>query len=268
MSATGGDVCAASAEFSDAIRSGDKPAVERLLDPAFTLIDSSGRLFPRTNASDALSAAQIGPEASVSHHDYGTIALVVRRDTSPQQGELVGVEVWIRDSEAWRALISHQNVVADAGSPSTHPPLTRRPPEAPPPPCDNPLISIPYQPKSEAERDLIASFKALETAVTQNDPETWVAYVADEFVVYRTKQHQTTKAGRAKMLSDQREVNNETFVAEIGWMELWVHGDAAVMRADHVMPGNRRPPYRATRIWVKRGGVWQMAVSQQTTRVK
>jgi hypothetical protein len=37
------------------------------------------------------------------------------------------------------------------------------------------------------------------------------------------------------------------------------------MRADHVMPGNRRPPYRATRVWVKRDGHWQMALSQQTT---
>jgi hypothetical protein len=48
-------------------------------------------------------------------------------------------------------------------------------------------------------------------------------------------------------------------------MKLWVHGDAAVMRADHVMPGKRRPPYRATRIWVKRDGRWQMTMSQQTT---
>ena len=40
-----------------------------------------------------------------------------------------------------------------------------------------------------------------------------------------------------------------------------------VMRADHRMPENRRPPYRATRVWVKRDGRWQMAASQQTTRI-
>ena len=59
---------------------------------------------------------------------------------------------------------------------------------------------------------------------------------------------------------------SETWVAAVEWMNLWVFGDAAVMRADHRMPGARRPPYRATRVWVKRDGRWQMATSQQTTR--
>ena len=57
-------------------------------------------------------------------------------------------------------------------------------------------------------------------------------------------------------------------MAEIERMKLWAFGDAVVMRADHKMPGNRRPPYRATRLWVKRDGRWQMAVSQQTTIAK
>lgn len=48
-------------------------------------------------------------------------------------------------------------------------------------------------------------------------------------------------------------------------MRLWVAGGGAAMQARHPMPGNRRPPYRAARIWVKRDGRWQMAMSQQTT---
>lgn len=260
-------VHAASERFSAAIRDGDKPGVEALLDPAFSFIDASGCLFAGTDAFGALRAAQIGPGASLAFQDYGDVAAFVSRDASPDRGEVVGVEVWVRGGAGWLALVVHQNLIANPGSPSSHPPLTRRPADAPPPPCDNPLKVVPYAPKSQAERDLIASSQALETAVTQNDPETWVRHVADEFIVFRTRQHPTTKAGRAQMLSDQRAVNNETFVAAIEWMDLWVHGDAAVMRADHVMPENRRPPYRATRIWVKRGGVWQMALSQQTTRV-
>ena len=65
-------------------------------------------------------------------------------------------------------------------------------------------------------------------------------------------------------IAAQKAVNGETWVAEVAWMKLWVFGDAAVMRADHVMPGNRRAPYRATRLWVKRDGHWLMALSQQT----
>jgi hypothetical protein len=36
------------------------------------------------------------------------------------------------------------------------------------------------------------------------------------------------------------------------------------MIATHVMPDNSRPPYQAARVWVKRGGQWQMVVSVQT----
>jgi len=79
-----------------------------------------------------------------------------------------------------------------------------------------------------------------------------------------TRQHPTSKAGRVAVIEKQASVNGETFVAEVEWMNLWVKGDAAVMRADHRMPGNRRPPYLATRIWVKRDGRWLMAMSQQT----
>ena len=140
-----------------------------------------------------------------------------------------------------------------------------RPADAPPPRCANPLEVVPYKPKSQAERDIIASFQALETAVTRNDPDNWRNHVADEFVVTRTRQHPTTKAGRMAFMATQREINAETFVAEVTALKFWVLGDAAVMRADHAMPGNRRPPYRATRLWVKRNGRWQMAVSQQTT---
>ena len=100
---------------------------------------------------------------------------------------------------------------------------------------------------------------------TSDDPDVWRNHVADEFVVTRTRQHPTDKAARMAFMETQRAINAETFVAEVVYLKFWVLGDAAVMRADHAMPGNRRPPYRATRLWVKRDGHWQMAISQQTT---
>lgn len=52
--------------------------------------------------------------------------------------------------------------------------------------CDNPLKTVPYQPTSDAERDIVKAFQQLETAVVRNDAEEWVDHVADEFVVTRT----------------------------------------------------------------------------------
>jgi len=182
---------------------------------------------------------------------------------------MVQIRTVVKDDAGWRALIHHNNVLARPDAPqSQHGSQTPRPPAAKPPDCKNPLETLPYKPKSQAERDIIAAFQTLEGAVTRNDADEWVKHMADEFVVYRTNQHPTTKAERAAFIRTLGAINAETFVAEVAWMKLWVLGNAAVMRADHVMPGNRRPPYRATRLWVKRDGRWQMAMSQQTTVVE
>ena len=92
--------------------------------------------------------------------------------------------------------------------------------DAPPPRCANPLEVVPYKPKSQAERDIIAAFQALELAVTRNDPDEWTKHVADEFVVTRTRQHPTDKAARMAFMATQRAINAETFVAEVDGAEI------------------------------------------------
>jgi ketosteroid isomerase-like protein len=251
----------------DAIRDGDVVSTERLLDKDFQFVDASGHVHTRSEVLAALKASPHGM-SDVNVRCYGRVAMVTGLRKSAQGTDLYALDVWIKTPGGWRALIHHNNSLADPDAPRSHPEPKSRPADAPPPACPNPLTFVPYEPKTKAEREIIASFQALETAVTRNDADTWGRYMADEFVVTRTGQHPTTKAERAGHLRAQRAVNAETWVAEVERMKLWVLGDAAVMRADHVMPDNRRPPYRATRVWVKRDGRWQMAVSQQTTRVE
>jgi hypothetical protein len=261
-------VLAAAKKLQAAIQRGDKAAADKLLARDFTFVDAAGQVHSRRSVLDALRASPRGAGAKVKVRDYGRIALVTGSYKSAQAGErsdLYALDVWIKGDKGWQALIHHNNVLAPPGAPAAHVSGAPRPADAPPPRCENPLETVPYQPKSQAERHIIATFQALETAVTRNDPDNWKNYVADEFVVTRTRQHPTTKAGRMAFMATQREINAETFVAEVVALKFWVLGDAAVMRADHAMPGNRRPPYRATRLWVKRNGRWQMAVSQQTT---
>jgi len=47
-------------------------------------------------------------------------------------------------------------------------------------------------------------------------------------------------------------------------MRLTAYDNGAAMIATHAVPDNSRPPYCATRVWVKRNGQWQMAISVQT----
>lgn len=261
-----GDLVAASDRLGAALRGGDRAALEDLLAGDFTFIDASGKTHSRSEALAALAAGHGSAAARKTVADYGSVALVTGRSRGAGQSEDVAVEAWVKESGAWRILVYHLNAIACSDAPSTHQAPTPRAAEAPPAECRNPCAFVPYEAASEGERGIVASFQALEAAVIRGLADDWVPHVADEFVVFRTSQHPTDKAGRAQMLRNQRAVNAETFVAAVEWMKLWVHGDAAVMRADHVMPGNRRPPYRATRVWVKRDGRWQMASSQQTTR--
>lgn len=251
-----------------AIRSGNAAAAGKLLARDFSFIDAAGHVHSRRSVLDALKASPRGAGAKIKVRPYGRVALITGSYKSGQadkHNDLFALDVWVKDGSKWQALIHHNNVLAAPDAPATHASASPRPPDAPPPRCENPLETVPYKPRKQAERDIIAAFQMLETAVTRNDPDEWRKHVADEFTVTRTHQHPTSKAARMAFMATQRAINAETFVAEVVSLKFWVLGDAAVMRADHAMPGNRRPPYRATRLWVKRGGRWQMAISQQTT---
>jgi hypothetical protein len=261
-----GTLLATGKQLGAAFQNGDKKVIARLTDPQYTYIDEHGREHSKAavlrNLKELVSG---GAERSIKIRNYGRVASITSRRESAGHANAFALDVWIKGRSGWRLLINHDNVLAAEDTPPTHTASPPRPPDAPPPECRNPLRFVPYRPKSPDERGIIASFQQLETAVTCNDADEWVKYVADEFIVTRTRQHPTTKVQRAAFLRRQQTINAETFVAEVTRMKLWVLGNAAVMRADHVMPGMRRPPYRATRIWVKRKGRWQMALSQQTT---
>ena len=47
-------------------------------------------------------------------------------------------------------------------------------------------------------------------------------------------------------------------------MRLWVYGDGAAMISADGIPDDTEPLLRIARVWVKRNGQWQMAISMQT----
>ena len=249
-----------------AFKTHDTATVRKLTHPRYSHVDIDGQYHDKPEVLRNLDTlVSGGRETSTKITSFGRVAMITGLNQSAGKPDVLSLHIWVKDKPGWQLLISHNNVIAPRGASKPHHAPVPRPADAPPPDCRNPLVTIPFKPKSPAERAVIKAFQTMEKAVVHNDPKEWVKWVADGFVVYRTGQHPTTKAGRVAHITAQRKVNAETWIAEIRWMELRVYGNATVMHADHVMPGNRRPPYRATRIWVKRGGRWQMAVSQQTT---
>jgi len=95
-------------------------------------------------------------------------------------------------------------------------------------------------------------------------PAEWGKHVADEFVLYRSGRAPIPKAERIAAIERQKKDSAVVTLGEVETMRLSVYGDSAAMIATHVVPDNLRPPYRAARVWVKRNGQWQMAISVQT----
>ena len=118
--------------------------------------------------------------------------------------------------------------------------------------------------RSVPEQDVITAFQSIEKAVVAHDAGEWSKHVADEFVVYRTGRAPMAKSERVAAIERQKENDAAVAVGEVQSMRLAVYGDAAAMTADQAVPDHSRPPYRAARLWVKRGGQWLMAISAQT----
>ena len=201
--------------------------------------------------------------------DYGRVALITGSYKSAQAGErsdLFALDVWVKDASTWKALIHHNNVLARPDAPSAHvvggAEADGRAAAALREPAGGGSVQAEIAGRARHHQSIPG---AGARGHPQRSRTSGSKHVADEFVVTRTRQHPTDKAARMAFMETQRAINAETFVAEVVTLKFWVLGDAAIMRADHAMPGNRRPPYRATRLWVKRDGHWQMAISQQTT---
>jgi ketosteroid isomerase-like protein len=238
-----------------AVAAGDKKSIGGLLDRRFTFIDRSGRSFIKSQfVLNPPSWPPSDEEPAVRR--YGRIGVVTGSNGSETSPDFVFLHVWLKRRGGWRALAFHETLLTTRAAG----PIAVSAPAA----CENPCKRLPYQPNSPAEQEILAAFEAIETAVAGNDADAWAQYVADEFVVYRSTSRPATREERIAFIRARKEAGAPTPVAELMSMQLWVFGDVAVMTARHAWADGARLPYRATRVWVRRGGRWQIALSRHT----
>jgi len=256
-------VLAAETALGEALRNGDKPAARKLLSLQFTFVNADGSIHTRKEFLADLRGVASAAQAGEPHvRLYGLLAMVTGHRTSARGDDVVFLDIWARQRGAWRALLIQEVAISAAEAPAST--VTALASEIVPYACKNPCQAIPYRVRSAAEQDIITAFQAIETAVAAHDADEWGKHVADEFVRYTSSQPPITKADRIAALERQKEANAAVTVGEVETMRLAVYGDGAAMIASHVMPDNSRPPYRAARVWVRRNGKWQMAISVQT----
>jgi hypothetical protein len=239
------EVLAADRALLAALVSGENAAAR--LDTDFNWVDAEGRVF---TAAQNLPPAPLGDEAGLTPlaRRYGDVACV-----TVDHDKLFVLRIWVKRAAGWRLLVLHE--VSQQAPPAPHGPGRKD--------WDNPCRTLPYVPRNADERDCLAAWQRLETAVMNHDPDEWARHVADEFmVVGAARRH--SKADRKAVIEEQRRSDANSAPAPLIWAEMFDFPDAIVMRCEH-QPFHGKAA-RVSRVFVKRGGQWLMAVSYQTPR--
>ncbi len=264
VAADEGPVLAADSSLGEAMRAGDRAAVRRLLALQFTFVDAGGKIYVRRDFLGEIKSVAAAASADAKVRSYGQLAMVTGHRKAADNNDVFFLDIWARQKGSWRALLMQNVATAATEPPSAAPAAAAAGGEPKQHECRNPCQAIPYRVRSSAEQDIINSFQAIEKAAVGHDAEEWSKHIADEFVLYGSGRAPIPKSGRISAIRRQKENNATVRVGEVETMRLSVYEDGAAMIATHVLPDNSRPPYHAARVWVKRNGQWQMAVSVQT----
>jgi antitoxin component of MazEF toxin-antitoxin module len=249
MLAPDGDLMQADRALVAALAASDATVVS-VFDNELTWADYNGRIFDKERAAVALPKLLLGDEANLTPavHRYGDVVTV-----AVEHGKDFVLRIWVRRAAGWRLIAYHevsQNLPA-----APHGPGRKE--------WDNPCYTLPYAPRTNDERDCLASWQALEIAVMHHEHEVWAEHVADEFlVVGAARRH--TKADRKAVLAEQKRSNANSAPAPLVSARLFGFDNAMVMLCEH-QPFHGKAA-RVSRVFVKRDSRWLMAVSFQTTR--
>jgi hypothetical protein len=238
--------------FVQALSKSDKAAVSKLFDSDFTWTDAQGKTVSKAAALADLSSLASGnpADAEVKEITFGEVG-----EVTAISGKTHVLRVWVKRPAGWRLLVAHAATLAAKGHTGT---AAERGTE-----CVNPCKTIPYKPKNAAERGVIVSWQALETAVTNHESQNWGPHVADEFMLVSSgNDHPLDKKDRMDILDKQKKAGTGSGPAPPVSPRMFDFGDTVVMASLHQSPGGK--PTRVTRIWIKRDGTWKLAYSQQT----
>jgi hypothetical protein len=239
-------------EFVRAAAKGDNVTVDKILDAEFTWTDAEGKTQSRAEVLKSHLTPALGDEtgAEIKQLTYAEAGAVMA-----SRGKVHVLRLWVKRPSGWHVLVYHEVKLSDqppaAGGTGVKD-------------CENPCKTVPYQPKNESERAIIASWQALETGVTGHDAVAWAPHIADEFVMLNSSNdHPFTKADRIAILNRQKQSGVGSAPSPLVSAQMFDFGDAIVMTCLH-QPYNGKPIH-VSRLWIKRDGQWIMAISYQTT---
>jgi hypothetical protein len=228
----------------------DTAGVDQLLDKDFVWIDSNGRIQTRAQVLEHLpTPANAGVE--VQERTYGESAVV-----RANQGRVQVVRVWAKRGLGWKVVLYQEVTLA----------LKSEPPwgsgkEASD--CENPCKKIPFQPETPSEQEVIASWQGVMRSMAANDADAYAPLIADEFTATDTHHDRAyTKADRLAQIQKQKQTGAHTALPALISASMFDFGETVLMIAREQRTNAKA--YFNSRMWVKRGGRWQMLFSMNT----
>lgn len=256
---------AADHALMQAIDTNDPLAAARLLDPEFTWIDRDGRKRKKSELANRMILLSARPDADVAFQPYGRVVLVTgTHRLTPDGVPALFARVWVRQFSGWRLLLYQETTAPDSTASDSMKEARYGFTRAPwPADCDNPCRSLPYKPLSPEAQEIVGSFMAGEKAVFEGHAEEASRIFGDDVLfVTPDSAKPLDKTQRMAALGGVRRTGEVDLPPAVASLDLWVFGNSAVMSVNQESP--RGQMLRATSIWAKRDGVWQLAFSQQT----
>jgi len=238
--------------FVAAAAKGDSAALGKMLDKDFTWCDTAGHVSSLADVLKTVPKDALGDEsgAQVAERTYGQVGSV-----QVNSGKIHILRFWIQRPGGWRLLVYHE--VKQLDQPSNSPGSGIKE-------CENPCKMVPFQPANESEKAIIASWQALETAVTGHDSAGWAPHIADEFVqISSNSDRPISKKDRMATLDKQKVSGVGSAPNPLVSAKMFDFGDAIIMTCLHKTPADKQ--VHVSRLWNKRDGNWIMSISYQTT---
>jgi hypothetical protein len=238
--------------FVQAAAAGDTAKLTSMFSKDFTWCDSNGQVLSGTEVLQSHPKDALGDETGsrVSEKVYGKVGAI-----NVSSGKIHILRLWIQESDGWRLLVYHE--VTQLEQPPTAAGSGVKE-------CENPCKSVPFEPANEAEKGIITSWQALETAVTAHESAGWAPHIADEFIqVSSNSDHVIDKQGRMETLDKQKQLGVGSAPTPLVSAKMFDFGDSVVMTCLHQPHSGK--PIHVSRLWIKRDGQWVMVISYQTS---
>jgi hypothetical protein len=228
----------------------DRAGADHLLDKDFVWIDSNGRIQTRAEVLEHLpTPANAGVD--VQERTYGESAVV-----RGNQGRVQVVRVWAKRGPGWKVVL-YQEVTLSLKS---EPPMGSGTEASD---CQNPCKKIPFQPQTPSEQEVIASWQGVMRSMAANDADAYAPLIADEFTATDTHHDRAyTKADRLAQIQKQKQTGAHTALPALISASMFDFGETVLMIAREQRTNAKA--YFNSRMWVKRGGRWQMLFSMNT----